>query len=437
MIYTVKIHDTGIPGGVKAIAEALPEIAKLKTDDTVKFHFEQDFLYLTGLVLLAAWRKHLPSGVHVRVEDNWCSEPKRKLITNTGFREIAETGHEYASVQRRLGRIPLQPITNRFNKEATVKEITSIFEEHAGHINDTEPFKVLLSELCENVLAHSESTSPGYVCARVIESDHRDKVEIAIADTGIGILESFLQGTNPHARERIKNGALSIDIAVEGLASSKPRAKPGDLYSYYGYGLFITRRLVEENRGQLTIMSGTELLKINWNESIHQTLAQEWHGTFVGIVLDLANPLPLEEIYEEGTSLLVPQTQTSTEEKSGKALDKPLSITRAHEAKDVDDTGIVNVQLRHYGTELLTREAGIAIRAEVASYLAGHKNVQVLLDGISDITPSVADEAFGKLAEIIGFDQFSERVKFIKGTSVIYRLIDFVIKTRARSQRMD
>jgi hypothetical protein len=38
----------------------------------------------------------------------------------------------------------------------------------------------------QNVLAHSELTMPEYIYARVLESSN--KCEIAIADTGIGIV---------------------------------------------------------------------------------------------------------------------------------------------------------------------------------------------------------------------------------------------------------
>jgi len=54
------------------------------------------------------------------------------------------------------------------------------------------------------------------------------------------------------------------------------------------------------------------------------------------------------------------------------------------------------------------------------------------LDGISDITPSVADEAFAKLAEGIGLEAFEKAVSFKGGTNLARRLVDFVMKTRIR-----
>jgi hypothetical protein len=169
--------------------------------------------------MLATWRKALPPGVNVRVDDSACNAATRAFLTNTGFREIVDTGHEIPSVNQRIGRVPLQPITNQFSKEATVNDIVAIFDEYSGHVSDSNPFKVMISELCENVLAHSESKSPGYVCARVLQNTL--KAEITICDSGVGIQQSYLAGTNEDAKDRIAKGASPLDLALDGLNSSE------------------------------------------------------------------------------------------------------------------------------------------------------------------------------------------------------------------------
>ncbi len=96
----------------------------------------------------------------------------------------------------------------------------------------------------------------------------------------------------------------------------------------------------------------------------------------------------------------------------------------------VSKTPVKTIELQHYGTELLTRDAGTAIRADLAGYLAAGYNVRAVLDGVSDITPSVADEAFAKLAEILGHDVFESRVEIVGGSSLARRLVAFVLQTR-------
>lgn len=90
------------------------------------------------------------------------------------------------------------------------------------------------------------------------------------------------------------------------------------------------------------------------------------------------------------------------------------------------------LELRHFGTELLTREAGLAVRVELATRLLVADRVAVDMGGVSDITPSVADEAFAKLAEQVGLEAFEKMVSFKGGTSLAKRLVEFVMKTRIK-----
>ena len=75
--------------------------------------------------------------------------------------------------------------------------------------------------------------TPGYIAAYL----HYDKCEIAVTDSGIGILNSYIEGSNDEAKTRISHGASAIELAVDGLVSSKPARLPGSLNTHYGYGL--------------------------------------------------------------------------------------------------------------------------------------------------------------------------------------------------------
>ena len=430
----IKISDTSIPLGVIDLVKSLPALSEVKTGDTITLEFSRDeFAYLTGLVLIAAWRKALPSGVSVHLDDSYCSAPTQRFLTNTGFREVINTGHETPSALPRVGRVPLRPITNQFAKEATVNDVVSIFDEYAGHVRDTNPFRVLISELCENVLAHSEFISPGYVCARVL--DKSMKAEIAIADTGIGIAESYRRGTNSSAKERIAKGASPLELAVDGLNSSKPVAGRGSTRSYYGFGLLIARRLIEENRGQLFLISGGESLHADRFGKHLDKLSHPWNGTFIGLVIDLNNPLPLAEIYEQAAELLAPfDGRVSKKQSAAYPPNTPSPGPKLPESNSAEVAAsgqeAQRFDLQNYGTELLTRDAGTAIRADIASLLAAGYDVEVVLDGITDLTPSVADEAFAKLADVMGHDAFKMRVRFTGGSVLAGRLVEFVLKTR-------
>ena len=456
----IKIKQTGIPLGVQRIVNQLPNSDEINSTNSslVTLEFSKDtFIYEAGLVLLAAWRKSLHPGVQVTVDDYTCKKSTKDFLTNTGFREIIDTGHETPSVQPKIGRVPLRPITNEFAKEAMVNEVVSIFDEYAHHVEDMNPFRVMISELCENTLVHSKSTSPGYIGARVMETSHGRIAEIAIADTGIGILESYRTGTNEDAKARIDKGANPLEIAIDGLVSSKPTIVPGHLRSHRGFGLLIVRRLIEENRGQMLIVSGTDSLHLKEVRNRRsKELTKPFTGTFIGLVFDLSRPLPLAEIYESIEERYVDPSQEkmissrqpdATDSMKSRAenmsnnkisdsasIDDDTSPEKVSQEVPLTDTGttVKRIELRHYGTELLTRDAGTAIRADIASFLATGGNVEVSLNDVTDITPSVADESFAKLSEIMGYSEFEKRVEITGGTKLILRLIDFVIKTRRR-----
>jgi hypothetical protein len=184
--------------------------------------------------------------------------------------------------------------------------------------------------------------------------------------------------------------------------------------------LFITRRLVEANRGRLTLLSGHEAVTVERSSRTSRRLQRPWQGTFVGIVLDLANPLPLQDVYEEVDAMVGPVAPSTPPRPV-----EPIASVPAPEQ--------FTVRLSNYGTQLLTRELGTAIRADLASHLAAGRSVRVQLDGLEDITPSCVDEAFGKLSEIMGPDSFSSRVSYEGGPPVVKTLIQFVLKTRQRS----
>ena len=414
MDQTIDIRETGIPDGVMDLVQRLPDPETLQGPAvTITLRFHNIFVYTTGLVLLATWRKALPDGVKVVIDDSACQETTRRLLTNTGFRDIIETGAEGPStIYRFSGRVPIQPIVRGYSTERVISDISQSLDAFAGQVEDSSPFRVMLSELCENTFVHSEFETTGYICARF--DSVNNKCEIAIADSGIGILNSYLEGTNEEANQRIGHGASSIELAVDALSSSKRTPGPGTVTSHFGYGLFIVRRLVEENGGRLTIVSGDECVNIERYQQKRVPLTHGWRGTFVGLLIDIANPLPLAEVYEEGIAKHV----SDVPDGSPSVAPKPPPVE------------IREVALSRYGNQLLTRELGIAIRADIATALAGGDRVKVVLEDIEDITPSVADECFGRLAESLGKEAFDRRVILAGGSQLIQRLIQFVIQNR-------
>ena len=139
----------------------------------------------------------------------------------------------------------------------------------------------------------------------------------------------------------------------------------------------------------------------------------------MGVVINLANPLPLEQVYEEVNEQLVGTAVPAVSGQQGAEI-----TVRPQEQ--------IRIDLRNYAAELLTREAGTPVRADLGGWLAAGRNVIVNLEGVEDLTPSFADEAFGKLSEVIGPENFVSRVTFEAGAPKIHGLIKFVLRTRQR-----
>ena len=419
MNVTVDIQETGIPVGVIELVERLPIFndRSESEESTVTLRFHDNFVYQTGLVLLSTWRKSLPSNVKVLVDDHLCKETTKRLLSNSGFREIIETSAEGPSViQLYAGKVSIQPIVQSYATKVAITEICKILDQFSAGTEGTEPLRILLSEICENTYAHAEFQSPGYLCANVHQA--QNTCEIAIADSGIGILNSYLEGTNEVVKNRIANGASAIEIAIDGMVSSKPTPVPGSWTHHFGYGLFIVRRLIEENGGRLTIISGNECVTIDRYQKRRTQIRGEWNGTFVGLLIDMANPLPLAEIYHEAVDDIVPADSITDKTEIKTEPVKPLGPET------------IEIVLAQYGTQLLSREQGIAIRADIATILASDVKAKVILDDIEDITPSVADECFGKLAESMGREGFKNKVILAGGTQLMQRLVQLVVENR-------
>lgn len=106
----VQVDDTTIPDGIIRITNQLPTAHELTVGETVTLRFADAYVYLSGLVLLAAWRKALPTHVSVVIDDSSASPETRRFLTNTGFREVIETGTSHPSAPSRIGKVPIQAI---------------------------------------------------------------------------------------------------------------------------------------------------------------------------------------------------------------------------------------------------------------------------------------------------------------------------------------
>ncbi len=110
-------------------------------------------------------------------------------------------------------------------------------------------FIVALSEICQNIIEHSETT--GYVGIQKyrFQNMNRNVVKIAVMDVGIGFRKSLSH------RFKLKGDLDAIDHALlHGASRYEDEGR--------GHGLAAVRRFVNQWNGKLSIRSGTARLSI-------------------------------------------------------------------------------------------------------------------------------------------------------------------------------
>ena len=126
-----------------------------------------------------------------------------------------------------------------------------------------------LGEVIANLKQHAGER--GFICGQYTQKS--DLVRIGIADSGIGIRESFSRNSAPRYQEEMTDVQV-LDLALAPLGSSKAHlVTPYGESPNRGVGLTITRFMVAESFGHFFIASGTAWWYRNG-------LAPEKSGTF-------------------------------------------------------------------------------------------------------------------------------------------------------------
>lgn len=160
-----------------------------------------------------------------------------------------------------------------------------------------------IRETMRNVFEHSKSKTIEY-CAQYWPTYH--KVEIAIADSGIGLMASLKE--NPYVQVRCDADAIQQALmpAISSKNYNGVRVDRNDPWHNSGYGLYMINRLCRLG-GSFIICSGSHGIKLDASGKEHFNLNHVCKGTAVRMVLNTGRiaslSVMLSQFREEGYAI--------------------------------------------------------------------------------------------------------------------------------------
>lgn len=187
--------------------------------------------------------------------------------------------------------VPIETLRTRDQTEDCARRIAEITDQASLHPEAKESLGIAISELMDNCFAHANVNDGlhGLACAQFWPRGNL--LQVAIADTGIGIRESFKAADSQEMRVKAAAGNCCT-LATELHASSK--LKQG----HAGYGLALTRQLAEHNGGALGLYSGTEWHHHANGNSRAGFECVAWPGTLVLAEFDTRNTISTQQVYQ-------------------------------------------------------------------------------------------------------------------------------------------
>lgn len=165
---------------------------------------------------------------------------------------------------------------NKYEKNMLLPKIETYYKGNNDAISNV---LTCLGEVMLNFWEHAVNDSQSILVA----TGNKNKIEIACADTGDGIISSLLPIVGKISKERILRKALDKNI------TSKINT------NHMGCGLWEVNELVTMNKGRLHLYSEGVYLQNDYGKIKTDSCAY-WKGTIIYINLPLNNPKTLKDI---------------------------------------------------------------------------------------------------------------------------------------------
>jgi len=180
------------------------------------------------------------------------------------------TNTKYTSIEQVSSRGDVERITAYLT--ATI--LSNFSDLSDLHQKDLKKYlQYLIAEILNNVADHSGSSHGGFAMAQYYPT--KRKVQVAVADSGVGILQ-HINNSFPN----ITTDEEALKKAIEmGVTASSNRMYGHERNA--GYGLYALLQIIKETKGQVVIISNTGILRCKDGEITTDTLQESWKGTVV------------------------------------------------------------------------------------------------------------------------------------------------------------
>lgn len=193
------------------------------------------------------------------------------------------------------------PITymqaNQLTSKAAIEDIAEEFARQLAHQPSgklVDIFSYSFREIIRNVIEHSDSMTLGY-CAQYWPS--KDRVELAILDTGIGLRQSLSQNPNLTLADDSDAIKYALMPGISGKTYEGVKLRPNDIWQNSGYGLYMNYRFCNEG-GDFFICSGSKGLYRNVNNDQNHYFNVQYAGTALRLCINTAQVQNVSKMLE-------------------------------------------------------------------------------------------------------------------------------------------
>ncbi len=256
-----------------------------------------------------------------------------------------------------------------------------------------------VNEITDNILIHSESATPGVVCAQYYPT--RKRLEVGICDMGRGLRASLGE-------------AMNLESDEEAIHQATRRGVTRDSSVGQGNGLAGSLEIAKVNGGAFEICTGAVTCRFTADGLAKVTPHEHLPGTGVALSLKTDRPVDLGETF----------------------IGAPNFTFLEGEAIRITEAGGIRVreECAHTGA----RPPAKYLRRKIMSLVPELEGVLVIdFDGVHSASSSFLDELLGRVAAELGTDRFHKLIQVRNIPEQLRAMANVVIEQRLGSLAAD